>query len=230
MSGAAFFDFDNTIIRGDIGPLYGQHMFDKTKEVQSGRERSKLYARYIPHLAWIGAQTALYKARALRRSRLVRSAYKMLRGVPSKQYYGAMPAFVKEHVPDLIFPEVRAEMERHLADGRPVVIITTGVELLVEQCLPYLPPGVQVIGCRLREKDGVLTGEVDGPLFGADKANIMDAYCRAGGLSLQDSWAYTDHYSDYQMLEIVGHGVCIDPRKRLTELAKQKNWEILRPA
>lgn len=226
----AFFDFDNTIIEGDIGPLFGQHIFNETKKQRSARKRGHLYARYIPHIAWVGLQSALYKARALRRSRLVRSAYKMLRGIPVADYYPQMDAFVKEAIPQRIYQEVRAEIERHLHEDRRVVIITTGVEQLVKRCLPFLPEGIEVIGCRLREKNGKLTGEVDGPLFGADKANIMDAYCRAAGFHLSDCWAYTDHYSDHQMLDVVQNGVCINPRRRLEALAKQKNWRVMRPS
>lgn len=228
MTGAAFFDFDNTIIAGDVGPLFGQHIFNETKK-HGVRKKTQLYARYIPHIAWIGVQSALYKARALRRSRLVRSAYKMLRGIPVDDYYSQMDDFVADTIPNLIFPEVRAEIEQHLQAGRRVIILTTGVEQLVKKCLPFLPEGIEVIGCRLREKNGKLTGEVDGPLFGADKANIMDAYCRASGISLEDCWAYTDHFSDYQMLDIVANGVCINPRQRLTALAKAKNWRIMEP-
>lgn len=229
MTGAAFFDFDNTIIKGDVGPLFGQHIFNEAKR-HGTRKKSQLYARYIPHIAWLGVQSALYNARALRRSQLVRSAYKMLRGIDVDDYYPEMDAFVADTVPGLIYDEVRQEIEQHLAAGRRVVIITTGVEQLVKKCLPFLPEGIEVIGCRLREKNGMLTGEVDGPLFGADKANIMDAYCRAGGFSLDDCWAYTDHYSDYQMLDVVKNGVCINPRKRLTALAKHKNWRIMEPS
>ena len=145
MTGVAFFDFDNTIIKGDIGPLFGHHMFALGKKHHSRTGRLQMYGRYIPHLAWIGAQTALYKARALRRSKLVRSAYRMLAGVKAEEYYSEMQAFVDAEIPQRIFPEVRKHIEDHLETGRRVVIITPGIERLVEACLPYLPEGIEII-------------------------------------------------------------------------------------
>lgn len=234
MNGIAFFDFDNTLIDGDVGPLFGQHMFDTAKasikeHPNHRRELTQHYTKFVPHLLWVGVQTGLYKARALRRSRLVRSAYRMLRGVPAKVYYGEMEGFVQENIPARVFPEMVDIIKEHQSAGRKVVIITTGLEKLVQHCLQFFPPGIEVIGCHLEEKDGEFTGEVTGPLFGADKANIMDAYCRAAGVSLANCWAYTDHFSDYQMLDAAGHGICIRPRSRLDKMAKQKGWEILQP-
>ncbi|MCA1819966.1 MAG: HAD hydrolase family protein, partial [Halobacteriales archaeon] len=85
-----------------------------------------------------------------------------------------------------------------------------------------------LIGCRLREREGRLTGRVVGPLFGVDKANILDAYARALGVPSQECWAYSDHWSDKHMLEAVGHPVAVNPRPRLARLARKSGWTILR--
>lgn len=236
-SGIAFFDFDNTVIHGDIGPLFGDHIVDHRYDrirAERGRraalrDRVRILARYTPYLLSLGLQVGLYKTRALRRSSLVRTAYKSLKGIPAQDYYGLMQEFVDHEIPDRVYPEIRQAMQEHLAADCQVVIVTTGIEELVRRCLPHLPDGVEVIGCRLREKNGILTGKVDGPLYGADKANIVKAYCKAAGVDPQDCWAYTDHYSDFHMLDAVGHGVCVNPRKRLTQMAEEKEWTVLRP-
>lgn len=236
-SGIAFLDFDNTVIHGDIGPLFGNHIVEHRYErikTERGRraalrDRAKVLARYTPYLLSLGLQVGLYKTRALRRSSLVRTAYKALKGVPAEDYYGLMQEFVDHEIPGIVYPEIRQAIQEHLDAGRAVVIVTTGVEELVRRCLPHLPDGVQVIGCRLHERKGILTGKVEGPLYGADKANIVKAYCQAAGVHPRDCWAYTDHYSDYHMLDAVGHGVCVNPRKRLTRLAEERGWTILRP-
>lgn len=237
VAGIAFLDFDNTVIHGDIGPLYGNYLIDDRYDKvlrergrrAAWRDQLKVYARYTPYLISLGLQVGLYKARALRRSSLVRTAYKSLKGIPADDYYQHMQDFVDLEIPNRIYPEVRDAMQAHLDAGRQVVIITTGVEELLRRCLPHLPQGVEIIGCRLREKYGKLTGKVDGPLYGADKANIVQAYCKAAGVNPADCWAYTDHYSDFHMLDAVGHGACINPRKRLEAMAHEKGWQILRP-
>lgn len=235
--GLAFFDFDNTLIHGDAGPLFGNYLIrDRYERIRqeegkkaADRAQARLVARFLPYVTWMGLQTALYKTRAVRRSQLVRSAYRALKGVEARHYYAMMEDFVDEELRTRIYPEMVAEIKDHHAADRTCVIVTTGAEELVKRAARHLPDGIQIIGCRLEERDGHLTGRVDGPLYGADKANIVHAYARAAKVPAADCWAYTDHYSDYHMLEAVGHGVVVNPRGRLEKMAAQRAWKVLRP-
>lgn len=235
-TGLAFFDFDNTLIHGDAGPLFGTYLVqdryraikDQKGRREADRDRRRLLARYLPFIAWMGAQAALYKARAVRRSRLVRSAYKALRGLPAESFYGLMDEFVDQEIPDRIYPVMRETIDEHQKAGRACVVVTTGIEALVVRALRLFPAGVEVIGCQLEETDGRLTGAVEGPLYGADKANILTAYAKASDVDLADCYAYSDHYSDYHMLDAVGHPVCVNPRGRLARMADDRGWEVLR--
>jgi alcohol-forming fatty acyl-CoA reductase len=224
MSGVAFFDFDNTLIHGDAGPLFGQHLY-----VDHRRERGfvRTYARYLPFFSWMSVQAAFYKAGAVRRSTIVRNAYRGLKGVPVAHLNAALADFVADVIPQRRYPEMVREITQHQAAGRRVVVVTTGMEVLVRLALQHFPPGIDVIGCRLAERNGRLTGKVTGTLYGVDKANILTAYTRALGMSLEDCWAYSDHYSDKEMLEVVGHGVAVNPRGALRRLAKKRGWTIL---
>lgn len=236
MSGLVFLDFDKTIIDIDAGPTFGQWMFDRRRrathrhgKAKGAAVRASMWARLTPYIGWMSVQAALYKARAVRRSTVVRNAYKGLKGVPVAPLDDLLEEFVDDYVVPSIYPEIRAEMEEHVRQGRRCIIITTGMRRLVEKCLPALPEGTQLIGCELEEKDGRLTGRIlSGPLYGADKANIVLTHCQAHGVDPADCHAYTDHYSDKHMLEAVGHGTCINPASRLTRLAEREGWRILR--
>lgn len=186
--------------------------------------------RYLPYILWMALQAILYQLRARRRSSLVRSAYRGLKGVPVAEFDRLLADFVDAEIPRRVFPELRAEAEGHLAAGRRCVIVTTGMEPLVRRALRHLPDGMEVIGCRMLHRRGKLTGKVVGPLFGVDKANILDAYARAIGVATADCWAYSDHLSDRQMLEAVGHGVTVNPKGRFRRLARRNRWRILEPA
>ncbi len=236
MKGFAFFDFDNTIIHGDAGPMFGAWLFRKRRAHMNQKHRrpiaaarkTAMWARVLPFVGWMSVQSGLYTVGAVRRSTVVLNAYRGLKGVPVAPLDDLLREFADEHIPGRIFPEVVEEMQRHIEAGRECIIITTGMEKLVSKCMPYLPDGVQLIGCRLDEKKGRLTGKVlSGPLYGADKANIMLAFCQAADVDPQDCWAYSDHYSDKHMMQAVGHGVCINPRSRLRRLATQRGWKIL---
>lgn len=225
--GIAFFDFDNTLIHGDAGPLFGRHLFTMQLHERRFWSRVRLRLRYMPYILWMGAQAGLYTMRFRKRSKIVRSAYLGLKGVPAAEFDGRIDAFVDEVVPPRVYPEVRKVVEGHLAAGRRCVVITTGMEPLVKRAVRHFPPGFEVIGCRLLVRDGKLTGRVVGPLFGVDKANILDAYCRALGVDPKACWSYSDHWSDKEMLEAVGHGVAVNPRARFRRLATKMGWDIL---
>ena len=234
----AFLDFDNTIIHGDAGPQLGVHLFRRRKARIEDRphgptraaRKTAMWTRIAPFLMWMGVQSSLYKARAVRRSTVVRSAYKGFKGVPVATMDAVLDEFVDDEVVPRIYPEVLAEMQAHADAGRTNVIITTGMERLVRRVLPHLPAGTQVIGCELEERDGRFTGRVvRGPLYGQDKANIIHAMCRAAGVAEADCHGYTDHYSDHQMLMAVGYGTCINPAPRLKAMAKEHGWRVLEP-
>ncbi len=175
----------------------------------------------------MGLQAGLYKLRARRRSNLVRSAYRGLKGIPAGELDPLVAAFVDREIPALVYPAMREIVHGHQADGLRCVVITTGMETLVKGAVRHVAPGIEVIGCRLLDRRGKLTGRVVGPLFGVDKANILDAYCRALGVDPKACWAYSDHYSDKQMLEAVGHGVAVNPKGRFRKLARRMSWRIL---
>jgi HAD superfamily hydrolase (TIGR01490 family) len=224
----AFFDFDNTLIHGDAGPLFGRSLFSARLHERKKWGRAKLRARYAPYILWMGVQAGLYKLRARRRSSLVRSAYRGLKGIEASEFDPLVDAFVDRRIPGLVYPAMKEIVAGHQAAGRRCVVITTGMEPLVKAAVRHVAPGIEVIGCRLLTgKKGKLNGRVVGPLFGVDKANILDAYCRAVGVHPRDCWAYSDHFSDKQMLEAVGHGVAVNPKGRFRQLALRHGWEVL---
>lgn len=225
--GVAFFDFDNTLIHGDAGPLFGRSLFSRRMLSRGRVGRAGLRARYVPYLTWMALQAGLYKVNARRRSSLVRSAYRGLKGIKVAEFEPLLTAFVDAEIPRLVYPEMRRIVAEHQAAGRRCVVITTGMETLVKGAVRHVGPDIEVIGCRLLDKRGKLTGRVLGPLFGVDKANILGAYCRALGVDPKACWAYSDHYSDKQMLEAVGHGVAVNPKGTFRTLAQRVGWQVL---
>src|SRR5688572_21428263 len=234
LTGIAFFDFDHTLLDGDAGPLFGRHLFEaRRREVQAGTRRRRraalLWGRYAPFILWMGVQAGLYKARARKRSSILRSAYRGLKGIPVASFEAEVDAFVARTAVGRLYPAMMQVLREHHEAGRRCVILTTGMEVLVRRILPFLPPGVELIGCRLLHDGQTLNGQVEGPLFGVDKANMLTAYARALRVPLNGCWAYSDHWSDLAMLEAVGHPVVVNPRGRLLKLAQQKGWPILTP-
>ncbi len=225
----AFFDFDNTLIHGDAGPLFGWYLFLWRRHELEGHawKRLRLWLRYVPFATWMGVQAAFYRLGAVRRSTLVRASYKGLRGVPVTDFYALMADFAREILVPRLYPQMADVVRDHLKEGRRVVVVTTGMEALVRHVLDAIDPRIDLIGCRLRQRKGKISGRVDGPLFGLDKANIVHAYARAVGVDPAACWAYSDHWSDKHMLEAVGHPVAVNARGRLRRKARKAGWQLV---
>jgi phosphoserine phosphatase len=55
----------------------------------------------------------------------------------------------------------------------------------------------------------------------------MRDYAAQHGLDLAHCWAYSDSYSDYAMLAVVGHPTAVNPDFRLRALARSYDWPIV---
>jgi phosphoserine phosphatase len=85
-----------------------------------------------------------------------------------------------------------------------------------------------LIANRLEFVDHYATGKLGKPFVaGATKADIMRAYARQHDIDLAQSWAYSDSFSDYPMLAVVGHPTACNPDFRLRSLARSYDWPVL---
>jgi phosphoserine phosphatase len=107
-----------------------------------------------------------------------------------------------------------------------VVISSSPVEIVVPLCR-YLGLG-EVIGTRPEiDEEGRYTGKVEFYAYGPGKAEAMRRLAEEEGISLADSYAYSDSLTDLPMLEAVGHPVAVNPDKELRAVAEERDWQIL---
>src|SRR3984885_6134589 len=113
--------------------------------------------------------------------------------------------------------------------GRRVYIFTAASQELAEMLARVLAFD-GAIGSQFSEViDGVYTGR-PGALFayGGDKARAIEQLAEREGLSLSESYAYSDSASDLPMLSVVGHPVAVNPDAALAKAAREKSWDVLR--
>jgi HAD superfamily phosphoserine phosphatase-like hydrolase len=120
------------------------------------------------------------------------------------------------------FPAGIRRVREHRALGHRTMLITGALDVVVE---PLRPLFDEVVCGHLAERDGRFTGELlTGPPTGEARALIMSDYCRAEGLSLEESVAYADSASDLPMLEAAGHAVAVNPEAKLAAIARKRGW------
>ena len=111
--------------------------------------------------------------------------------------------------------------------GLRQVVLTGALDFTIERLMDYL--GIdEVKANRLEFVNGYATGRIIPPVMAsATKAQWIREYAEREGISLSESYAYSDSISDLPMLSIVGHPAAVNPDFRLKQTALQHDWAIL---
>src|SRR5690606_33315392 len=118
-------------------------------------------------------------------------------------------------------------MVAHARAGRNVVVVSSSPVEIVRPLCEYL--GLTEVIATLPEVDdgGRYTGNISFYAYGEGKAEAMWELAERTGLSLEDSFAYSDSLTDLPMLEAVGHPVAVNPDRELRAIAEERDWQIL---
>jgi HAD superfamily hydrolase (TIGR01490 family) len=126
-----------------------------------------------------------------------------------------------------IFPGTYELLEKSRALGLRQVVITGALDVAVKPLMDHLQI-TEFVTNRLEFVNGMATGRLLPPVMAsATKASWIRTYTEREGISLSDSYAYTDSMSDLPMLSIVGHPAVVNPDMRLRQTALHHDWPIL---
>jgi HAD superfamily hydrolase (TIGR01490 family) len=209
---AAIFDVDNTLLPGIASErifiralyhrgLYGPRVILRTLTT---------LARYA-HLGPIGT---------------LRVHRPYLHGLSSVEVERlAETVFSEEILPRLSSTGV-ARVRDHLQRNHLVALLSGSPRFLVGLLARHL--GVaQFVGAHLTLAEERYTGRLaDLHPYGPNKLTFAQRLAREHGFDLRDAYAYADHHSDANLLQAVGHPICINPTPRLRRLAEQFGWSI----
>ena len=133
----------------------------------------------------------------------------------------------EEVIKPAVFPGTYELIDKSRKLGLRQVVITGALDLSVKPLMEHL--GItEYVTNRLEFVNGVATGRLLPPVMAAaTKASWIRTYTEREGISLSDSYAYTDSMSDLPMLSIVGHPAVINPDTRLRQTALHHDWPIL---
>ena len=126
-----------------------------------------------------------------------------------------------------VFPGAYELLEKSRSLGLRQVVVTGALDVSVKPLMEHLEIKDYVAN-RLEFVNGVATGRLLPPVMAAaTKASWIRIFAEREGISLSDSYAYTDSMSDLPMLSIVGHPAVINPDMRLRQTALHHDWPIL---
>ena len=127
-----------------------------------------------------------------------------------------------------LYPGARDLVQRTLAKGHDVVLVSGALDFLMERLVKYLN-ATGHISNRLEIKDGYATGRLLRPIVaGPEKARLLREWAKEREIDLGACFAYSDSYSDVPMLSVVGHPCVVNPDMRLFKLARTYAWPVIR--
>ena len=126
-----------------------------------------------------------------------------------------------------VYPGAFELIEKSRRLGLRQIVVTGALEISVKPLMEYLGI-VDYVANRLEFVNGVATGRLLPPVMAAaTKATWIRSFAEREGISLSESFAYSDSMSDLPMLSIVGHPAAVNPDMRLRQTALHHDWPIL---
>jgi HAD superfamily hydrolase (TIGR01490 family) len=215
--GAAFFDLDKTLMEGSSAIHFGR----------AAHRAGMMSRRQLVADLWANIRFRLEGATDEGTAELRQRILDGLAGVSVRDLARLGPEVLAGILPR-IYREVLEAAYRHQDEGRPAFIVTAASQELAELLARVLVLD-GAIGTRSDVKDGVYTGQPEGPfVYGEGKAVAIREMAERDGVDLEESWAYSDSVSDLPMLRAVGHPVVVNPDANLTHIAREEGWDIMR--
>jgi len=214
---AAFFDVDNTLIRGSTIYFLGRGMY------QRGYFTKKDISRFV--LANLRFRLT-GKENKEEIARFQTAATDFIGGHNVKEIQTIAEQIYDEFVSPAMWQGTIDIAQSHIANGVKVYLVTAAPEDMATLIAKRL--GLTgALGSKAEIKDGLYTGNMNGALLhGKEKAVAIRELAELRGFDLEDCFAYSDSNNDLPLLQCVGHPSAINPDALLGLRAMAEGWPI----
>jgi len=211
---AAFFDMDRTVVLCNTGRVYFEDM----------RARGEIGLRQMLSLSTILLR---YKLAMIDMDRVMVRAAHALEGQSENHLEDRCEQIFDEQVRHMVSNAAVEAIEGHRRLGHKVVLLSASTNYMVAPLSKLLEMD-DYICTRLSTSAGKFTGEYVQPMcYGEGKIHWAREYASEHDINLEQSYFYTDSYSDLPMLMEVGNKRVVNPDPRLRLHATIKRWPVL---
>jgi HAD superfamily hydrolase (TIGR01490 family) len=215
---AAFFDLDNTMVRGSTLYFLGRAMYQRGFFTKA--DISKFVVANVRFRL-----TGTEKPEVI--ARFQKAATDFIGGHDVNEIYTIGQSVYDEYVSPALINGTIEIAKKHLAEGNEVWLVTAAPEdmaKLIAERLGF----TGAIGTKVAIEDGKYLGRLNGKiLHGVEKARAVRELAAERGYSLNNCHAYSDSASDFPLLQSVGTPHAINPDARLRIKALAEKWEII---
>lgn len=213
---AAFFDVDNTVIRGASAFHIARGL----------KQRGYFHTRDLIRFGWEQLKYLVFGESHEQMAVLKSEALSIIKGWSVAEMAAIGEEIYDEILALRIFPGTKALIDEHRAQGHQVWFVTaTPVE--IGRLIARRLGATGALGTVAEHKGGYYTGRLVGDfMHGEAKAIGIRELAVRGSIDLRQCFAYGDSVNDAPMLSAVGHPCAINPDARLRRLAKKSGWPI----
>jgi HAD superfamily hydrolase (TIGR01490 family) len=213
---AAFFDVDNTIIRGASAFHIARGL----------KQRGYFRNRDLVRFGWEQFKYLVFGESKDQITSVRTEAMSIIKGWSVAEMAAIGEEVYDEILAMRIFPGTKAIIDQHRAQGHEVWFVTAS-PLEIGKLIARRLKATGALGTMAEHKGGFYTGSLVGDLMhGEAKAVAVRELAAQRNLNLSQSFAYGDSMNDAPMLGAVGHGCAINPDSRLRRHAKRHGWPI----
>lgn len=218
MTTAAFFDLDNTVIRGSslfhfARRLTGNGFLSRRDLVRFAMREF----RYVWSKTESKSTTSFVSNRALT----------LIAGFNAVEMENICKRVVPEFLNQVLIPETLERIRRHQGAGIETWLVTASP---IEMAAPIAKSlGMSGAIATIPEiRDGAYTGFLSGVIMrGAMKAEAIRRLALERGINLEASYAYSDSINDLPMLAMVGKASVVNANKELKRIALKNKWGVI---
>jgi HAD superfamily hydrolase (TIGR01490 family) len=215
-SAAAFFDVDNTVLRGASIFFLARGLY----------RRDFLTLRDIARFAWQQVHFVLVGENLEHVADVQDRALAFVAGHSVAELRAIGEEVFDELMADKIWPGT-LELARMHEDAGQRVWLVTATPVEVADVIAHRLGLTGALGTVAEHVGGIYTGRLVGaPMHGATKAAAVAALAAREGLDLSRCSAYSDSANDIPLLSLVGHPVAVNPDQRLRSHARSNGWPV----
>lgn len=215
----ALFDLDHTLLDVDSDYLWGEYIVkhDLVDEAQYRTANQKFYNDYIEG--------------TLDATEYNEFVAQFLSSLPLDRLDELREDYIKTEIEPHIRPKAMEVLCQHIEQGHAVVIISATNDFVVSAIAKRFGiEAANVLATPLEIKDDRYTGKlIDRPNFQAGKIYHLDKWLnnqKAGGVTFEKTYAYSDSKNDIPLLEWADVAVCVSPDDALHAHALAHRWAV----
>ncbi|MCG3778196.1 MAG: putative phosphatase [Nitrospira sp.] len=208
----ALFDVDNTLLPGEASEIrFFRFLWRRGLVGWSELSRT---------LAWLAGHVPPFSLHSLRERKVYLTNKR-----PADMESSAKEFCQAEMIGRLALQGL-AQLDAHRRAGHQLILVTGAPDFLIAPLAAFLNVPT-VFAAKLEQYNSLYTGALIPPLpYGVGKRELILAHAREMGLDLTGSYAYGDSPGDYDLLELVGHPLVVNPIRGMQRIAHRRGWPV----